>query len=158
MNRFIGLALLAISSFAGAPHAQEIKLDMRVPGYTEADATVAIDLLRRNCRPLGKEFWEDVVEITATFDEETADHRRAHGWQNSLLLQVRYADEPKYGPSYASGTGVLAGHTLYFNLGGGDRPGFFVSKRSSQYLCGLPFNDQGVDLFVDVPGMKFLDR
>lgn len=158
MYRYIGVTLLAALLLGGQSNAQEIKFDMRVPGYTESDATVAIVLLRRNCRPLGKEFWEDVVEITATFNEETAEHRRAHGWQNSLLLQVRYADEPRYGPSYASGTGVLAGHTLYFHLGGGDRPGFFVSKRSSQYLCGLPFNDQGADLFVDVPSMKFLDR
>lgn len=158
MNRMIYALVLIFCMLVTVGQAQEITIEHKVPGYTEADAMVAINLLRRNCLPLGNEFWPDVVQITATFEEEQAEQRKALGWVNSLLLQIRYSDEPSSGPGYASGVGVLAGQTLYFQLGGGNRPGFFVSKRSSQYLCGLSFDDNGADLFVDVPDLKFIGR
>jgi hypothetical protein len=158
MNRTIYTLLLAICLPIGEAIAQEITTEFKVSGYTEEDAVVAINMLRRNCRPLGSEFWPDVVHITATFEKEEVERRQALGWLNSLELQIRYSDEPTTGPGYASGAGVLAGQTLYYRLGGGDRPGFFVSKRSSQYMCGLSFDDSGADLFVDVPGLNFIDR
>lgn len=158
MHRCIGVALLAALSLGGKSNAQETKIDIRVPGYTEADAAVAIDLLRRNCQPLGGEFWGDVSAVQIEVFKEYAPHRLARGWQNTMTVMLTYAKEPKYGPSYASGAGVLAGHTLHFDLGGGETPGILVAKRSSQYLCGLAFDQRGDAIFVDVPEMKFLDR
>ncbi len=107
---------------------------------------------------MGHEFWSDVTEISVEIAEETADHRLARGWKNTLFLSLKYADNPQVGPAYASGTGVLAGHTLHYDIGGGETPGFLATKRSSQYLCGLPFNTNGNSIFVDVPQFKFLDR
>lgn len=133
-------------------------MKLNAPGYTQADIDQAIDHFRRNCRPLGGEFWGDVTDIEATLEEETALYRQARGWKNSLTLRIQYSEDPKFGPAFASGAGVLAGHSLYYILGAGDAPGFFASKRSSQYLCGLSFNDAGDDLFVEVPELKFLDR
>lgn len=150
--------LFAFFMLVKVGQAQEVAIEQKVPGYTEADAMIAINLLRRNCLPLGSEFWPDVAQITATFEQEQTEDRKALGWVNSLLLQIRYSEEPSSGPGYASGVGVLAGQTLFYRLGGGNRPGFFASKRSSQYLCGLSFDDSGADLFVDVPDLKFLDR
>lgn len=138
--------------------AQEIKIDIKVAGYTEADVKVALDQFRRNCQPLGGEFWGDVTEVRVDVFKEFAPHRIARGWKNTMSLMIAYSDNPKFGPSFASGAGRLAGYTLHFDLGGGETPGFFASKRSSQYLCGLSYSDKGEDLFVAVPGLKFLDK
>lgn len=152
------LVALSLLTSAAAVHAAEMEVTIKVPGYSEADATVAVEALRRNCRPLGDEFWEDVTKIQVTIEEETADYRTAHGWKNSMYLMLKYSDAPKFGPSYATGAGILAGHTLHFVLGGGWEPGIFVGKRSSQYLCGLSFKADGSDLFLPVPQLKFIDR
>ncbi len=142
----------------GAAQAQETKIDIKVPGYTEADVQVAIDQFRRNCRPLGAEFWGDVEEISAQIYKEYAEHRLARGWTTTMSLALKFSRDPKYGPAFASGTGVLAGQTLHYDLGGGITPGFLAIKRSSQYLCGLAFSHDGDQLFVPVEGLKFLDR
>lgn len=157
MDRKLGLILAAVFASSSAS-AQQVTVNLNAPGYTQADVDKAIDQFRRNCLPLGGEFWGDVTAIEATIGEETAVYRQARGWKNSLTLRLQYSEDPKSGPSLASGAGVLAGHSLFYILGGGETPGFFASKRSSQYLCGLSFNDAGDDMFVDVPELKFLDR
>lgn len=158
MPRAVMLALVALVAGASVADAQAIDVKIKVPGYSEADALEAIDLFRQACRPLGGEFWGDVTAIAVTIDKEYADHRLALGWDNTLSLELSYSDDPQYGPASASGTGVLAGHTLHYDLGGGKKPGFLASKRSSQYLCGLPFDANGNDVFVGVPQLKVLDR
>ncbi len=155
--RALILTLIAIVSMQGTSRAQDIDIDIKAPGYTDADAMVAIDIFRRKCQPLGGEFWGDVTSIQVEISEESANYRRARGWKNSVWLRLNYSQDPKFGPSFASGAGVLAGHTLHYFLGGGETPGFFASKQSSQYLCGLSFAE-GKDIFVDVPEFKFLDR
>lgn len=149
--------VIALATAQGAASA-DLNVKINVPGYTEKDAEAVIDLFRQNCRPLGDAFWSDVTKVEATFGEEYADYRQAHGWRNSLLLQLHYSEDPQDGPTVATGPGVLAGQTLYYVLGGGDEPGFFASKRASQYLCGLSFSGNGDDLFVSVPELGFLDR
>lgn len=158
MWRTAAFAVVAMTAWHGAAGAQEINFDIKVPGYTEADAMVAIDIFRRNCRPLGAEFWSDVTSVEVTISEEYAPYRQAHLWKNSIELRLKYSDDPQVGPSFASGTGILAGHNLYYYLGAGTDPGFFASKRSSQYLCGLAFSEKGEDIFVSVPQLKFVDR
>lgn len=158
MRKEVAVALAVMVGSPWAAVAQEIKVDIKVPGYTEADAMVAIDIFRRNCRPLGAEFWSDVASVEVTISEEYAPYRQAHLWKNSIELRLKYSDDPQVGPAYASGAGVLAGHTLSYFLGGGEDPGFFVPKKSSQYLCGLSFSEKGDDLFVSVPALKFVDR
>lgn len=158
MRKAAAIAALAMTIWHEAVAAQEIRVDIKVPGYTESDAMTAIDIFRRNCRPLGTEFWSDVTSIEVVIGEELAPYRQAHLWKNSIELRLKYSDQPQAGPSYASGLGVLSGHTLSYFLGGGDDPGFFAGKRSSQYLCGLSFAENGDDIFVSVPELKMVDR
>lgn len=157
---FKRLVLASAALFAGwvVASAQEMKIEIKVPGYTEADVNMAIDQFRQNCRPLGAEFWGDVKLVEATLEEERAPYRQALGWKNSLMLRLSYSNAPQHGPAYASGTGVLAGHSFYYFLGGGSAPGYLAGKRSAQYLCGLSFHPKGNDVFVPVPALKFLDR
>jgi len=158
MWRTAAFAVVAMTAWHGAAGAQEVNVEIKVPGYTEADAMVAIDIFRRNCRPLGDEFWSDVTSVEVTIGEEQAPYRQAHLWKNSIELRLKYSDDPQVGPSYASGAGVLSGYTLTYYLGGGEEPGFFVKGKTSQYLCGLSYSEEGKDIFVSVPQLKFVDR
>ena len=153
------IAALAVLVCTGLPAlGGEVRIEIDAEGYSEADAMVALEIFRRNCRPLGEEFWSDVTEARVDIRQETAPHRLARGWKADVHLSLKYSDEPQVGPSYASGAGILRGHTLHYNLGGGETPGFLATKQSSQYLCGLSFDDKGDDLFVPVPEFIFLDR
>lgn len=137
--------------------AEDVKIEIEGDGFSQADAQFVLEKFRRNCRPLGKEFWSDVTEVKFAIADETAEHRLARGWTMGVHLTLKYSDQPLVGPSFASGTGVLAGHTLHYDLGGGKTPGFLATKRSSQYLCGLSFDTKGNSLFVPVPEFEFLD-
>lgn len=159
MTHFGKGAVLAFFFVAAlSAQASEIEMTISAEGYSEADATAALDTFRRNCRPLGYEFWSDVTNIKVEIVDELAPHRLARGWHANVHLALKYSDDPQVGPAFASGTGVLAGHTLHYDLGGGSTPGYLASKQSSQYLCGLSFNANGDDVFEGVPELKFLDR
>jgi hypothetical protein len=151
------LAAALIASTLSA-RADDITVVVNVEGYSEADAITALNTFRQNCRPLGDQFWNDVTEARVEVDEETANHRLSRGWKANVHLALKYADNPQVGPATASEAGVLAGHTLHYDLGGGQTPGFLASKRSSQYLCGLAVDPNGGDVFASVPALKFLDR
>lgn len=135
-----------------------ISIEINAGGYTEADVTDAISIFRSNCLPLGGEFWGDVTEVRAVVHEEHAPYRLAQGFKNTLTLRIKYADDPRYGPVSGTGVGMIAGHWLTYDLGGGPTPGYFADKKASQYLCGLSFSPKGDSLFINVPELSILDQ
>ena len=151
-----GLAAVIVAFSTLPSFSQDLKISIRAAGYSEADVRAALTVFRNACRPLGTEFWDDVEEVTVNIQKEVADHRLARGWDPSFQLALKYAENPKRGPSFASGTGVLAGHTLHYSLGGGRTPGYLASKRSSQYLCGLAISPNGEDVFQSVQALDIL--
>ena len=133
-----------------------IRID--VEGYSTEDVLQMIQIFRGNCLPLGGSFWSDVTEVHAELVQETADYRLARDFRTTLNLRLKYADDPVFGPTIGTQVGVMAGHTLSYDLGGGPTPGYFASKKISQYLCGLSFDPNGSSIFVDVPELSVLDR
>ncbi|MBP2558357.1 hypothetical protein J2857_001108 [Neorhizobium galegae] len=97
-----------------------------------------------------------VTKVEADVFEEYAGHRLKRGWKYTLQLAVHYVDAPKVGPAFSEEAGVLSGHVLQYDLGGGQTPGFLAAKRSSQFLCGVPIDHKGSDVFVPVPQFAFL--
>ena len=102
--------------------------------------------------------WSDIVEIHGDLAEEYAQFRLDRGWKATLHLQLRLPDKLRNIPEYNQETGVINGHTLHYHLGGGHTPGFFATKRVSQFLCGLRVDQKGADVFADVPEMAVLNR
>lgn len=118
----------------------------------------AIGIFRSNCTPLGGgRMWSELTKVSVSVQREAADYRRALGWRTTLALNLVVPPNPRAIPDYDARTGVVGGHTLWYFLGGGDRPGFFASKRVSQMLCGAPINQDGRDEFVSVPALSILD-
>lgn len=154
-SSFLAFALLCLTFNA---NAQPIDIKIDADGFSNEDVLKAIDLFRSQCRPLGGEHWNDIIEIRGELSAEYAPHRLKLGWKNTLHLALRYADRPLTGPKFNEQTGVLAGHVLHYDIGAGHDPGYFASKRSSQFLCGLPVDQNGRDVFLSVPGFSFLER
>jgi hypothetical protein len=126
-------------------------------GYSREEVDRAITLFRQACKPLGDErYWSELVEVKVETGAEYAPHRLARGWSTGLHLMLRVPDRPTRIPTYDDSTGVIAGHTLHYDLGGGKTPGFLSSKRVSQFLCGAPVSQDGSESFKAVPGMSVL--
>lgn len=154
--RVIFLSLLGFLPVSAAS-ADTFTVSIEAPGYSEQDVRKAIDIFRSKCQPLGGEVWSDLTEVKAEIEVETARHRLDRGWTNTLHLALRYSETPLVGPVFDEEAGVLTGHVLHYDIGGGQSPGFLAGKRSSQFLCGLPI-EGGRDVFVSVPEFSFLDR
>lgn len=151
---FAGLVVLTSAN----SEARDIKISVKAPEYRTEYVEAIINRFREACQPLGTEFWDDVEEVSVDIRTEVAQARLDRGWSTSFSLALKYSNNPSRGPSYASGTGVLAGQTLHYYLGGGRTPGYLAVKRSSQYLCGLPISQNGEYVFRAAPALKMLDR
>ncbi|MCQ1836223.1 hypothetical protein [Neorhizobium galegae] len=155
LYRFIVFALTSFA-VAGTASAEQLQVTIKAGRITKADVVEAVRIFREKCRPLGDAAWEDVTKVEADVFEEYAGHRLKRGWKYTLHLAVHYADAPKVGPAFSEEAGVLSGHVLHYDLGGGQTPGFLAAKRSSQFLCGVPIDHKGSDVFVPVPQFAFL--
>lgn len=100
--------------------------------------------------------WSDLRAINAEIFTEYADYRLAKGWKTTILLTVTVPDKPKRIPVTSDKTGVISGQVLYYFIGGGREPGFFASKRASQYLCGMRVTQTGADEFLRAVEFGFL--
>lgn len=158
LKKLLVLLALGASFNPALAESPQVEIKIGAAGYSEADARLALETFRRNCRPLGDDFWSDVENVTIEIKEESAPYRIAMGWKTSLHLALTYSQNPQFGPRFASGPGLLAGHTLHYYVGGGSNPGFLSGKKSAQYLCGQAFHPNGDDTFVAVPEFSALDR
>lgn len=115
----------------------------------------AVAAFKEACSPLN-EHWRDVKEIRVDVTDEFADHRLKRGWKAYVHVAVRLSEDPATLPAANDQAGVVAGHTLHYDLGGGSEPGMLGSKRASQMLCGMPISNSGADTFKAVPAMDVL--
>lgn len=115
-------------------------------------AKVATERFRDACPKLLKS--GDVVAIRISVDDDTNlmayNYRgEAFGWPSELELQVDVGQQAKT-------LREAAGHTLYYFLGGGRRPGIATLKDQSATACGWKPN-RG-QAFTDDPGMRAVDK
>lgn len=145
--------LFAFVDIAGAE--PPVSFAIRSQTVSQADAERVIAVFKENCAPL-REYWDELegVEVEVR-DDELATNRLEKGWKTRVQLRLKVPENPRLIPVYDPRTGVIAGHTLYYDVGSGREPGMFASKRVSQLLCNLPINQDG-DTFVSIPGFDFL--
>ncbi|WP_332117254.1 hypothetical protein [Azorhizobium caulinodans] len=158
MFRTTLLAILALLLGPTAAVSETRKVEFKTSGFAQADFDKALEAFRTLCKPLGTSGWSDVVEVQGEFFDEYAAHRRAKGWTKTLSLRIKLANPPLKLPASDDRVGVVGGHVLYFDIGGGKEPGVFSSKRVSQFVCGFPISAQGSDVFTPDPAFAFLTR
>ncbi len=144
--------LLSGHALADAP---PIKFTFDDDSITRDDAKRAIDIFLENCSPLNK-YLRDFQEINVRVGKKIVDYQPEMGWTSEIHIQMTVPDEPNYVPRYDPRTHVIAGHTLHYFIGGGNRPGIVGAKRSSQMLCGLPIDQNGSVTFKSVPDLSLI--
>jgi hypothetical protein len=151
------IALFSFSVLSIPAYAQvipEITSNTRL--ISEADVRKAYSEFMAFCTTLRRASG-DIVRIEARAFDELAPNRQAKGWKASIHLSVTLKKNNLQSlPTYHPATGVVAGHTLHYYLGGGASPGVFASKRVSQFLCGMPVDDSGTDTFASLASLRFL--
>lgn len=116
----------------------------------------AVGIFQTNCVPLGGTMWSDLASVKAEVSREYAPFRLAKGWKTTITLSLAVPENPRRIPAFDRRAGVVAGHTLWYVLGGGNSPGYFASKRVSQMLCSAAIDEAGNDVFVSVPALSIL--
>lgn len=95
------------------------------------------------------QYSSDIESITATMSRSSATHRvEKYGWGREIELRVKVKNNASVIPAHMR----ASGHTLYYYIGSGTRPGFVATKDQSILACGLPTNGGG-DRFAIAPGM-----
>lgn len=150
-----GLVLAGFGSVLAEP---SITIERKTDAISDDEVLRAIDTFREACQPLGKEYWPDVTSVIAEAFNEDAPYRLDLGWKHTIHLAIRFSDQPKHIPEFYDDIGVTVGHTLHYDLGAGNRTGFFAAKRVSQRLCGLPVDETGASVFKDDEGFSFLGQ
>jgi hypothetical protein len=133
----------------------EVSISIRGGSLSREDVLKAIEVFKDVCAPLNRH-WSDVKGMEVEAMGEYAPHRLAKGWTTGIFVRVKLPDKLSSLPNYDDRVGVISGHTLHYNLGGGSDPGIFGSKRVSQLLCGMPIGDSGQDTFKSIPALRFL--
>lgn len=143
-------------AIAEADAAVEMTISDEGARLSRAEVERAISEFRRICQPLGGAMWSDIRAVSAEVFAESASYRLAKGWKTTIMLKLTVPDYPQKIPMTSEQTGVIAGHVLYYFIGGGREPGFFASKRASQYLCGMRVTQVGADEFLRASEFGFL--
>lgn len=125
-----------------------------------ANIEKTINVFRKACPNLFDKYWSDVTEAKATvwphfmkavYGEVTMPFLDQYGWRYSLFLEITISENPQKIPySYNAN-----GHTLFYHLGGGRRPGISSAKVQSQRVCGFK-EDADRDVFTSVPGLSVM--
>jgi len=119
----------------------------------------AVKVFQESCPELIG-LWDKVVRAEVAYSEknipEEYDYRtKNYGWKKEVQLNVSILDNPsKLPPKY----GNAAGHTLWYYLGGGDKPGIIAMKLQSAQLCPMDMPDPSRDAFLPVAEMAVIDK
>jgi len=149
------LVLMLLPSFVFA----EDMAKLVIKGVSEHNQPIvieAIEEVRKVCPGFDK-YWGDVESATAAvWKGQDWDYRRKEfGWKNYLMLRIKIKHDTKFIPLQYS----VFGHTLQYDIGGGNHSSMLTKKRAAQYFCGgYKINDEGGDTHLYSPAFVILDK
>ncbi|WCJ63098.1 hypothetical protein [Agrobacterium tumefaciens] len=156
ITRLVVCLFTGLLSFSSLKAEPLVNIEMKTDAYSEADVKKAMEIFWDNCKPLSTIYFTDIVSVSLTASDEFTQYRMNRGWKHSIHLAIKMSDNPVKMPASDNEIGVMAGHTLHYDLGGGQDSGFFASKRVSQKVCGLKARNDGVDAFRKIRAFDFL--
>lgn len=147
-RKLIAIALSSLISLSSATLA-EPRIEIQGSEY-DADliAQIVTDFLAE-C-PRLKKGVTDIRTIKVKTSSEYAEHRLKRGWKTNIHISIALPDKLDALPAFDDRVGVIAGHTLHYDIGGGKTPGFLGQKLVSHFLCDMKLM-QGSDSFKAVP-------
>lgn len=148
--KIILLCLVVFVCSCSAEHEEApINLDLKNESSLPRDqvAKTVTEFLKL-CPAIAK-YSEDVSALK--FSNGNPVHRidKLHGWTKKFEITFKVADRPIHRELVNA---MAMGHVCYYDLGGGQRPGFQPAKSPCAKICNVP---EGT--FVDAPSMVSLD-
>ncbi|MBN2751438.1 MAG: hypothetical protein JXQ84_01905 [Rhodospirillaceae bacterium] len=151
---FALIGLVSACDDDAPPQGVSVDAAITTKNVTPNQMLSAIKAWEDACKPLTSKYWLDVVSAKATAFDELADYRiDGYGWKTTIKIQVKLNENPKHIPNSYN----AAGHTLWYFVGAGTKPGMLAQKAQSAVLCGMVPDAKGSDVFKSVPGMATLD-
>lgn len=153
--------LLAALALAGCGEDEPALIDVK-GSHGKADAAAiwgAIVAFQQACPDLSGKYWADVESATVEVwpipeDARPYDYRwEQYGWPTYLGITVKIRNTPRKIPKLFK----AGGHSLYYEFGGGARPGVGAKKEQSMLLCPMDAPADGSDGFKPWPAMAVID-
>lgn len=122
------------------------------PAFTRAQMEAALAQLKTSCAPLFTDYADDVEWIKVMGETDDCNYPGSHrcdeyGWDRTVEINVKIVDDRKVIPvDYRA-----RGHTLFYWLGTGRRPGIMSLKDQSKFVCEWSHIPDSSNYFVSVP-------
>jgi hypothetical protein len=150
------VVVMLVAVAVGLPPARaELRIGeirMQTTHITPEVAQQALEEFKKACAPLFNEHAPDVVSVRVTASDGLMPRAVQWGWGVEIEVQVKLKDVvPTFDPDIWA-----SGHTLWYFLGGGAKPGFQAQKRVSLRACGLTSYDEARQEFVGLPALGAL--
>lgn len=112
------------------------------------------DIMLKACPGLAK-YWTDFETVNAAF-HRTGDWdntKSAYGWDAVVSFTFVVKQDIRVIPNNIN----ALGHTIVYQMGGGQRPGIMTEKEQGQRLCGAMNVNPNANGFLDVIDFHIID-
>ena len=131
-----------------------IDIDIRVLNVDLKRVERAIEAFKRGCAPLFSRHATDIDHVTATANPPYGPYPfREFGWGGEIHIAVHLKNQTSTFPEIARANG----NVLHYWLGGGLKPGVFMTQEVAEFACGheiLMHNENGA--FIHISGLDSL--
>ena len=150
--------LMSLLLLPGLVFANDLaKITMKdVSEHNQPIIEKAIKQIFKACPGFNK-YWGDVESARVeVWKGNNWDYRRKEfGWKNYLMLRIKVKNNTKFIPNQYR----VFGHTLQYDVGGGNHSSILTKKTQGQYFCGgYKIKDDGGDAHLYSPAFVMLDK
>lgn len=148
----VTLVFTAIMSAATA--RAEPTIEIKGSDFDRPTIQRIVDVFMQAC-PRLRNGQSDIQTIRIETNAEYAEHRLKRGWKTGIHIAIPLPQTLQTLPEFDDRVGVIAGHTLHYDIGSGITPGILGQKRVSHLLCDMPIAE-GSDSFKPVTAFEFI--
>lgn len=105
--------------------------------FSDDEIREYVKIFFKHCSTL-KNWWSHVSEKKITIEDNYAEFTKDLGWRYSFEISARMPSDLPPEMSFSKTNSSVANSVLFYNLGGGNRPGFYATPDRSLFMCGLP--------------------
>ncbi len=149
MRRLLCLLLAAFSACETSNSEDSVRIVAQTS--SQADKRMmhsALAILVQHCEGL-RSAGPDIESASARFRSGEATWQREYGWDRMIEVEAKIVAAPKILKTKIGGD-YPGGHTCYFALGGGQKPGVDIGKSACQSVCDMDGQ------FKSVPELAFV--
>jgi|GEM_PF-6275976 len=149
MRRLLCLLLVAFSACETSNPENSVRIVAQTSSQADEETMhSALAILVQHCKGV-RIAGPDIESASARFRSGEVTWQREYGWDRMIEVEAKIVAAPQILKTKAGGD-YPGGHTCYFALGGGQKPGIDVGKSACQAVCGMDGQ------FKPVPELAFV--